>query len=102
MLDPLTIMAIVVGIKAIVALIAVALLTFQQVVAWFKDRQALMSPDQLAVSVQAAMSDGTPSLVQGIFDKRTQQFTDGRRINYQQLDPTLSEYHQNDQVVMYN
>ena len=86
-------------------LIVIALLKFPIIKEWFLNffagRQRIKNKDEVAFTLKEKLSTGNVKVVQGIFDKTSNEVVDGVEYNAKRLDNTLSNYHKNNDVVVY-
>src|SRR6266516_5510450 len=105
MTDPVT---LVIVIKAVAALIAialiVALLTYEEIVNWFVQRSELKESDKnnLAFTLQEKLANGHYKTVQGIFSPHTNQILDGRAIESKSVDTELAAIHAIEELALYS
>ena len=85
------------------AVIYAAILSVNAVVDWFKSRAALVNSDQdnIAFTVKERLSNGDFALYQGIFNQRTEQLLEGRKMVGEKLDGQLGQLHRDQAMVVY-
>jgi hypothetical protein len=97
--------ALILGSAALGALAVVVLIVlfWKEIVAWFKNRSNLVEEDteNLAFTLQSKLKSGDYKTVQGIFNKRTADVVEGRKIESKEVDEKLHEYHQRNELVLY-
>jgi len=98
-----TIIAALVGISLTV--LVIKLLGWQRIKDWFvgyfKNRHKIKNPDEIAFTLKENLANNKVKVVQGIFNQTTDKIEDGLQYEAEKLDDTLSEYHKNEQVVVY-
>jgi hypothetical protein len=84
--------------------LAVVLLTFEEIVNWFTDRQALKESDKdnLAFTLHEKLATGQYNTVQGIFNKRTQTIPAACTIKSQRVDAKLAAIHAIQELALYS
>ena len=88
------------------SVIVIKLLGWQKIKDWFlsyfKNRNRIKSPDEVAFTLKTALSNGNVKVVQGIFNTNTETVEDGVEYNAEKIDNQLSNYHKDNPVVIYN
>jgi|GEM_PF-890925 len=94
--------ALIAAAKVLVAIITV-LLTFGQIVDWFRNRQELVASDKdnIAVTLKTKLESGDFRMVQGIFNKRTNKTIDAKVIQCSDIDGKLKKIHDNRELAVY-
>jgi CRISPR/Cas system CMR subunit Cmr4 (Cas7 group RAMP superfamily) len=102
-MDPLTIGAIIVAFKVITLVAVLVLLTYQYIIDWFQENEALVQSDidNIAVTLKELYHAGDYKVVQGVFNTRTNEVVAGRKIHSQNIDEKLDEKHRDNQLVIY-
>ena len=85
------------------AVIYAAILTVNAVVDWFKSRAALVNSDRanIAFTVKERLNNGDFALYQGIFNQRTEELLEGRKLVGEELDGQLAQMHGDKSMVVY-
>lgn len=99
-MDPIT---IIIGLKLIALVVALFLLTYQLVLDWFQQNEELVASDidNIGVTLKELYQTGNYKIVQGVFNKRTNQVVTGRKIHAQKIDQSLDEKHRNQELIIY-
>jgi len=100
---PLPIIPIIWGLVVGIAVTIIVMLYYEQIIGWFRVRQALKQSDanNLAFSIQQRLASGNIKTVQGIFNERTNQLLDAKKYESQNVDDELARLHTNDDIVLY-
>ncbi|GIM91711.1 hypothetical protein [Paractinoplanes toevensis] len=96
------IFAILAAVAAVTAVI-VAIIYYDEVIDWFRNRNSLKESDRDAVgiTVKQRLEDGNYNLVQGIFNKREDRLMDARVVKTKAFDEKLENLHRYDDLVIY-
>lgn len=101
-MDPIIswmILAALTGAAAYVG-VKIAELTWNFLVQWFqKYRNTIINKEQLAFTLQEKLGSGQYKTVQGIFNPASQQVTDARNIESNQIDARVRDAHRNEPLV---
>ena len=91
-------------IAGVAAAIVISVLKLQDVLDWFYQQDSLSTGDTdlLAITIKKEIEDDNVTIVQGVFNKRTQTLIDGRTIKTNQLDDELEARHRYHKVVQYS
>lgn len=102
-MDPLTIAAVIAAFKVITLVAVLFLLTYQLIIDWFQENEALVQSDidNIAITLKELYQAGNYRIVQGVFNTRTNEVVTGRKIHSQRIDQALDEKHQDHQLVIY-
>jgi hypothetical protein len=112
-MDPIT-LVIIWAIKSLIiggavggvvgAVIYVAYLTLSTVLQWFSQNNTLSTYNSnlVAATINKGLKNGKYTVVQGVFNKRTNSIVEGRTIETTQLDSTLAQRHRAHDVVLYD
>lgn len=84
------------------AVYTVVVLLLSAVIDWFIGEQDLIDDDSLRFTIKQNLEEGTVRVVQGIFDTSTDQVKKYRPIKAERLDEELTDYHEDDELVVYN
>jgi len=78
-------------------------LLFSMLRKWFTNRHQLKQADRdnLAFTLQNKLKSGKYSTVQGIFNTRTNEVVDGRKMESGEIDDTIDNYHRHEELVLY-
>ncbi len=92
-----------IGAAAVLVAIKIIILTFREIVAWFQSRQELVTSDKdnIAVTFKTKLESGNFKIVQGIFNKRTNETIDVKLIECSSTDEELTEIHKNSELAVY-
>lgn len=98
---PLPLLAILGGL-AFAAVVVLVYLNWDRIIGWFRGRQSLKQADRdnIAFTVKENLSDGNYSVVQGIFNQRTNQVLDGEKYNAKDLCDELK--YNKESLIIYN
>jgi hypothetical protein len=99
----LGIAAAVAGLTALV----IHFLGWDKVLDWFRGRQKLVQADRdnIAFTLHNALESGNHGVVQGIFNKRTNELVSadaGQKYEAEEIDEQLQEIHKDNEVVIYS
>jgi len=85
------------------AIVILVVLTLKDVIAWFKARTTAYHKDaeNVAFTIKEDLKAGKYTIIQGIFNKRTATFVDGRKVECDQVDKDLAAAHTNSKLVVY-
>ena len=90
---------------AALAVIVLKLLNWQKIKDWFmgffRNRNKIKSPNEVAFTLKESLANGNCKVVQGIFNKSTDEVEDGVQYETEKIDNTLANFHRNDKVVVY-
>lgn len=100
MLDPFTIIA---AAKIITILVTLLFLTYRLLIDWFQQNEELVQADMdnIAFTVKDLYETNNFSLVQGVFNTRTNRVVDGRKIHAKDADGQVKELHRNKPLAIY-
>lgn len=99
---PLPLLAIFGASLVIGALIVVALLKWQEIVNWFRNKSSLKQSDKdnIAVMIKTQLASGHVREIHGIFNTRTEEVLDGQQYEAKELDQDLQEVFGSEDVVV--
>ena len=99
---PLPLLAIFGASLVIGALIVVALLKWQEIVNWFRNKSSLKQSDKdnFAVMIKTQLASGHVREIHGIFNTRTEEVLDGQQYEAKELDQELQEVFGSEDVVV--
>ena len=85
------------------ALVAVAILKWEDIINWFSKRDNLLGSDKkiFAFTLQERLKTGEYKTIKGIFDKRTDEVLDAEAVQSKEIDDKLAEVHRNKKLVFY-
>ena len=93
------------GAVVLGAIIVVVLLNWGRIKEWFvnffTNRGKIKNKNEVAFTLKEKLNSGKYKVVQGIFDKHTNEVVDGAQYEAQSLDSTLANYHRHDDLVCY-
>lgn len=104
-MDPSILLALIkLAVVSIAVVIVLSILTYKEVVNWFRERTEMKNADKdnLTFTLQTKLSSGNYTTVQGVFNTRTSEVVDGRTVNSQKVDGTLKNLHDRDELIVYN
>jgi hypothetical protein len=104
-MEPITITLIVAAaMMAGAAVVVIAYLTYNFIVNWFRNRSAIQEQDKdnIAFTIKENLQSGNYTVVQGIFNRRTEELVDSQVIETKELDNKMSEIHSENKMVLYN
>lgn len=101
---PLPLFFLVAAAAATLAVVVLAILHYDKVIAWFTSRNAIKEADKdnLAVTIKTKLDNGNYKVVQGIFNTRSEKFVDGQVIHAQKIDQRLDDLHGDEELVVYD
>lgn len=84
------------------ALIVVALLEWQEIVNWFRNKSSLKQSDKdnIAVMIKTQLASGHVREIHGIFNTKTEEVLDGQQYEAKELDQDLQEVFGSEDVVV--
>ena len=84
------------------ALIVVALLEWQEIVNWFRNKSSLKQGDKdnIAVMIKTQLASGHVREIHGIFNTKTEEVLDGQQYEAKELDQDLQEVFGSEDVVV--
>lgn len=99
---PLPLLAIFGASLVIGALIVVALLKWQEIVNWFRNKSSLKQSDKdnIAVMIKTQLASGHVREIHGIFNTKTEEVLDGQQYEAKELDQDLQEVFGSEDVVV--
>jgi len=88
---------------AIVTIVIVILLKWDDIVNWFRSRQTLKESDKanIAFTLQERLKNGDYKTIEGIFNKRTEKILDAKQVQSKNIDDKLKKAHQDKELVLY-
>jgi len=94
---------IIIGLAVCFAVSAFFILLFADVLGWFEARSTLRASDadNIAVTIKECWDSGNYRTVQGVFNTRTSQLADARRVKSQDVDDELRRLHADKPMVVY-
>jgi len=103
---PLLLGPILAGIGAGVlgaTVITLVVLYWNKIVDWFQSRTKLKQSDKdiIAFTIKQELEKGRVPVVQGMFNKRTNEVVDGQKYAAEKLDEQLEELHRGEPLVIY-
>lgn len=82
--------------------VKIAELTWNFLVQWFqKYRNRIINKEEVAFTLQEKLASGKYKTVQGIFNPASQQVTDARNIESQQIDQRVQDAHRDEPLVVW-
>jgi hypothetical protein len=102
MAEPITLLIL--AATAILAVTAVvAIVYWDDIVGWFKDRNSIKEADKanIAFTIRDKINNNEFTLVQGIFNKRTEKVVEGRKMKTKSLDSKMDQVHKDNDLVIY-
>jgi len=96
--------AIIIAAAAVgLGLIIVAILNWDTIKDWFMGRKKLKQSDKdnVAFTLNKKLSNGKYNVVQGVFNKGTNELLDGVQYEAKEIDDKLAEVHRNEELVVY-
>src|SRR5690348_12048173 len=105
MLDPITAaILLAIGIYELVCIIHLILLTFGEIVSWFRSHSYLVSSDKnnLAFTLQDMISNDEYVTVQGVFNTRANRVLEARKISSRDVDDQVYNIHRDKQLAIYS
>ncbi len=100
---PLPLIAIIIAAAVALAVFALAILYWDEIVGWFQSRNDIKDQDanNIAFTIKEKMATGEYNVVQGIFNKRTEEVVEGRKIRAEKLDKQTAAAHNGQDLVIY-
>ena len=91
------------GIAALLTAAFFACIYWNDIVNWFRERSRIKASDRqnIAFTLKKKMSDGDFTVVQGIFNDRTEQIVEGRKMVSSKIDPELESAHGGRELAIY-
>lgn len=90
------------GAAAVATVIVVGVLTIYEVAKWFQQYQSLAKKESnVAITLKVKIEKKQYAVVQGIFDKNTNELGPARTIKYDSLDSQMRQAHQENDLVVY-
>ena len=83
-----------------IVLVEIAILALEELISWFNSIETINEND-IGFTVKKAIEDDKVTVIQGVFNKRTNQVTRAREIVSNKVDDKINEFHRNHQVVIY-
>jgi hypothetical protein len=101
MIDPIS---IAIAFKVIALIIALLLITYQLILDWFQENEELVNSDadNIGVTVKELFDAGNYTLVQGVFNTRTDKVVAGRKLQSKKVDDQVAALHRDKVLVVYN
>jgi hypothetical protein len=102
-MEPITI-TLIVAAAMMAGVVVIAYLTYNFIVNWFRNRSAIQEQDKdnIAFTIKENLQSGNYTVVQGIFNRRTEELVDSQVIETKELDNKMSEIHSENKMVLYN
>jgi hypothetical protein len=102
-MEPITI-TLIVAAAMMAGVVVIAYLTYNFIVNWFRNRSAIQEQDKdnIAFTIKENLQSGNYKVVQGIFNRRTEELVDSQVIETKELDNKMSEIHSENKIVLYN
>lgn len=91
-MDPIT--ALLIGLTIALGTAAVvAILHYEDILKWFHERNKIKQRDKdnIAFTLKEKMKSGQYTVIQGIFNKRTEKLIDGQKVTAKELDSDLKK-----------
>jgi len=88
---------------AIGAVIVVVILKWDYIINWLRSRQQLKESDKanVAFTLKERIETGDYVVIEGIFNKRTNEILDAEKVQAKNLDEKLAKVHQNSDLAIY-
>ena len=85
------------------AVITLIVLYWDTIVDWFQSRTKLKQSDKdiIAFTIKQELEKGKVPVVQGMFNKRTNEVLDGQKYEAEELDEELEKHHRGEPLVIY-
>ena len=101
MVDPIS---IAIAFKLIALIIALLIITYQLILDWFQENEELVQSDMdnIAVTVKELFETGNYTVVQGVFNTRTEKVVAGRKLQAKKVDDQVADLHRDKVLVIYN
>jgi hypothetical protein len=104
-MDPITlILGALFALGSGMIIIEVFHILWTMIVDWFRQHQSLALADvnNIAFTIKRGLSEGKHGLIQGIFNKATDQLVAHQVVQGQGMDDRLRQAHQRHDLVLYN
>jgi hypothetical protein len=100
---PIPLIALILAGAAALAVVVLAIVYYDDIIAWFRARNDIKVRDKnnVAFTIKQKMDNGEYKLVQGIFNKRTEQVVDGQVVQTKMVDERLADVHGQNELVLY-
>lgn len=88
-----------------IACIVVALLGWSRIIDWFRsffaNKNRIKDMDDIAFTIKTQIDNGNVKVVQGVFNKISEEIEDGIQYEAERLDDKLEGYHRDNELVVY-
>jgi len=94
---------IIIAAAAALVVVVVAIVYWDDIVDWFQSRNDIKEKDKenIAFTIKERMKSGDYKVVQGIFNKRSEDIVEGRAMQTEKLDDELEKVHEKNELVIY-
>ena len=101
---PIPLIPIIIAAAASIAVMVVVIVTWAEIIDWFQSRNDIKEKDKenIAFTIKERLKSGDFKIVQGIFNKRTDDIVDGRAMQTKELDKELAKHHERNELVIYD
>ncbi|MCF6475385.1 hypothetical protein FAF44_44560 [Nonomuraea sp. MG754425] len=91
------------ALAAVVIEVVVRLLqlAYSELIRWFLDHTRVENPDNVAFTLRTALDNNRYTLVQGVFNKRSNEVEQARRISAASVDGRIKREHAVNDLVVY-
>ena len=86
---------------AIETVAVLVMLVFSELIEWFINVAQVLDDQDLAFTLKTEMNRGRYTIVQGVFDQRTDQVKKARRIEAERVDARIRSAHESNALVVY-
>ncbi len=103
--DPISIGVIILACKVIAVIIALLIITYQSIIDWFQEQEieelVQSDMDYIPFTFMEHFETGNYSLVQGVFNKRTEKVVEGRKLQSKHVDNQVAALHRDKVLAIY-
>ena len=83
-------LTIILAAIAFLAVVSWAIISRRKIIDWFRSRHRIKHPNEIAFTLNTRLKSGDYEVVQGIFDKQTQDVTDGQVIQSGEIESSVA------------
>ena len=100
---PVPIIVTILAAVALLAVVVVAIIYYDDIIEWFRTRNDIKEADKdnIAFTIREKIETGDYKVVQGIFNKRTNDLVEGHAMKTKKLDSEFEQIHADNELVIY-
>ena len=100
---PLPLLPIIIAAIIGLTVVILAIIYYDEIIRWFQSRNDIKEADKdnIAFTIKKRLETGDYKVVQGIFNKRTEDLVDGHAMQSETLDEELEQVHSGHELVIY-